>query len=231
MKTKIKLILLIVAMAGTTEGMAQTTIGADIAPVEGAILDLKQQDATSANVTANKGVVMPRVSLTAKNSLSPLVSGSPSTAVRNAHVGTVVYNINPVAATSSAAGLTVGLYIWDGAKWMLVSNEQGLSFFYVPPFTIEMTSTNQTVDLYQEYNKRFTAAGNTSFHISSGSAISSDVLYSRYDLYYVVLDHSVDVDVSTITNTGATAGTMTYKTSGTTATGGSYINIICVIKE
>ena len=231
MRTQIKLVLLVAAIAaGTTAGMAQTTIGADIAPVEGAILDLKQQEPTSANVTATKGMVLPRVQLNnnGKGNVQPL--GNNNAANRRNYVGAIVHNTREFSSTPTTVGLTSGLYIWTGTEWKLIGNEGGLPYFYMPPFNIELGSTNQTVDLYQEYYDRFTAAGNASFKSSTGTAIPG--VYTRHDLYYVVLDHSADVNVVSIDNTSSTtAGTMTCRSNGSAATDGSYINIICVIKE
>ena len=232
MRTKIKLILLVVAIAaGTTAGMAQTTIGADIAPIEGAILDLKQQEPTSANVTATKGVVMPRVSLTAKGSLSPLVSGTPSATVKNTYKGTVVYNLAVVGQA-----LKKGLYVWDGNEWDAVDGDASWNYFYMPPFELPLataTGQSRTINLYEEYIKRFTHSNTTPsttnplYMTSSGNTFTLPGLYQRNELDYVVLDHSSHITVTSVTATG----NMTYTTNSFPTGNDAYINIIFVIKE
>ena len=60
--------------------------------------------------TTNKGFVLPRVSITSVNSITPLSAGALS--------GTVVYNTN--SGTTGGAG--TGIYYWDGSTWNFVSN-------------------------------------------------------------------------------------------------------------
>ncbi len=60
--------------------------------------------------TTNKGLVLPRVSLTDVNSSSPLPSGL--------LISTVVYNTN----SGTAGGSGVGIYYWDGTKWNFITN-------------------------------------------------------------------------------------------------------------
>ncbi len=60
--------------------------------------------------TTNKGFVLPRVSLTATTSSSPLDAGLLT--------GTVVYNTN----SSTTGGSGIGVYYWDGSKWNYLTN-------------------------------------------------------------------------------------------------------------
>ena len=235
MMTKIKLILLVVAIAaGMTEGMAQTTIGADIAPIEGAILDLKQQEPTSANVTANKGMVLPRVALAGKTTLLPLAANT--TENRRTHVGTAVYNLTNTDGNASNGPLRIGLNLWDGEQWVLVGGPDGLRYFYMPPFNLELGGEGEvrTINLYTEYIKRFTHANtspltaNPQFMTSEGSSYILPGLYGRYDLYYVVLDHSGHVNITAMNNDGS----MSYAAviASHTNPEEAYLNIILVIK-
>jgi hypothetical protein len=108
------MIALFLMGAGLFSGVhAQVTIGSGKLPADGALLDVKQQDAPNGGETSTKGVLFPRVSLTALNSLSPLVDNA-SDASKATHKGIVVYNVSN--------NLKEGLYCWDGAKWVCISH-------------------------------------------------------------------------------------------------------------
>ncbi|MCS6982524.1 MAG: hypothetical protein NZM65_10070, partial [Flavobacteriales bacterium] len=83
---------------GLSEARAQGVgINTDgTSPDASAILDVKSSD---------KGLLVPRVSLTATNSASPITS--PAT-------GLLVYNTN--ASVSGGSG--TGFYYWDGSQWV-----------------------------------------------------------------------------------------------------------------
>lgn len=116
MKTKTKTksltigILLILLLQTNTS--AQVTIGSSNPPLEGALLDLKEDGTTT------KGLGMPRVKLTDKDNLYPIFtpgsteySGANKTAQDKAHTGLWVYNINKCEPLGS------GIYVWDGDMW------------------------------------------------------------------------------------------------------------------
>jgi hypothetical protein len=93
---------------------AQVTIGSGNPPATGALLDLKENDAPDGNVTAAKGVILPRVVLSSPASLEPLLNAADAAdpAQRTTHRGLIVYNI------ATTAGFQEGLYCWDGTKWV-----------------------------------------------------------------------------------------------------------------
>lgn len=105
---------------------AQVTIGMDYAPVEGALLQLKQTETSNDN--SKKGLGLPRVKLTSENNLFPMFAVDPNNdnPVANElyqtdksnqdllHVGLLVYNINPCL---THMGDSQGLQVWDGAQW------------------------------------------------------------------------------------------------------------------
>jgi len=116
-----KIILLVVALLFITDVMqSQVTIGTKSAPLKGALLDLKQADETSGGENSQGGMVLPRVSLVATNSLSPILTGTEPnySALKLTYTGLVVYNVtdNPTAS------LTKGLYVWDGTQWTTPTN-------------------------------------------------------------------------------------------------------------
>ncbi|MDR2118974.1 MAG: hypothetical protein LBP25_05530 [Tannerellaceae bacterium] len=103
---------------------AQVTIGADIPPREGALLDMKESNIISGNnITATKGMLYPRVGLTSKNNLFPMfendgsggykIGSTPHSKVTedNNHIGLTVFNV------TNAGDFVPGLHIWDGAEW------------------------------------------------------------------------------------------------------------------
>ena len=56
----------------TSSATAQVTIGSNVSPEGGSVLDIKEFIPKSENQTSDKGVVLPRVLLTNKNELYPM---------------------------------------------------------------------------------------------------------------------------------------------------------------
>ncbi|WP_413513123.1 hypothetical protein [Myroides odoratus] len=120
MKNAVKTIILIGALVTTAvQVKAQVTVGSEIAPVQGALLDLKSYDdgtATNGGRNATKGLLLPRVELSNLNKL--IISGEEIVDSQyggnqyKAHIGLVVFNI------STTAPFVPGLYVWDGSKWI-----------------------------------------------------------------------------------------------------------------
>lgn len=96
---------------------AQVTIGSDIAPNKGALLDLKE----GANTT--KGLGMPRVQLTNLNPTTPTelaqsIGGTGSWTLAD-HTALAVYNVKANHCALPEA-IYEGLYVFDGGKWELL---------------------------------------------------------------------------------------------------------------
>jgi len=94
---------------GAASVKAQVRIGGNTPPNPAAALDLNADDTNS----GAKGLALPRVSLT--NVSTPL-AGTP---VVN---GMLVYNTN----ASVTGGRGVGIYYWDGSKWLAIAGESGI---------------------------------------------------------------------------------------------------------
>ena len=98
---------------------SQVTIGSDIKPSGGAILDLKEQTADANNKTSNKGFILPRVALSEnnKNELYPMYDITTGDYTKNKakykkdNVGLTVYNI------TKDRFFIPGLYSWNGTEW------------------------------------------------------------------------------------------------------------------
>lgn len=109
---------------------AQVTIGADKAPVEGAILQLKMDDNISEN--SKKGLILPRVNLQDKNNLFPMFEADGNdyklggivyskTDEDLKHIGLAIYNTN---FCLNQTGHSNGPYIWNGNQWQsLISQD------------------------------------------------------------------------------------------------------------
>jgi len=189
---------------------AQVTIGSLNIPDANALLDLKQ----NADGSSTKGLLYPRVALTATTSPAPLT----------AHVeGMTVYN------TDSVNDVTPGLYYNDGSKWAKVG-EGGSKWFYMPSFNFLITSavgTDTTFDFYGEYAKQFTKSGNTQFVSSNTSATQVEPLYTADQLEYYVTSYA---DSVIQINSISAAGVMDYTVLSTDVPEGSFINVIFKVK-
>lgn len=105
---------------------AQVTVGTDVEPNTGAILDIKQYDAASPatdNSTATKGMVLPRVKLTDMSNLYPMFiddqdykenTENKKDKEDNIHTGLVVYNVN----VDICEEIYSGTHVWDGEEWI-----------------------------------------------------------------------------------------------------------------
>jgi hypothetical protein len=106
----------------STIGSAQITIGSGSPPVKAAILDLKTIEAIGAdNVSADKGLLLPRVNLTDLGSLEPFVTSATAEDKKNL-TGLQVYNMNDSIPFSK------GIYIWYGDSWTLYRQPTTSSF-------------------------------------------------------------------------------------------------------
>ncbi|MDR1715995.1 MAG: fibrobacter succinogenes major paralogous domain-containing protein [Prevotella sp.] len=119
-------LILFLLLVGPTK--AQVTIGSEIEPVKGALLDLKEQDNTSGGITATKGLALPRIQLTDENMLYPMFETAPGSGIANSnydtpeektsedimHTGLMVYNMDNCVFCGK------GVYAWDGDQWQFI---------------------------------------------------------------------------------------------------------------
>lgn len=210
-------LLFITAFFFISIAKAQVTIGSDITPHEEALLDLKETNSG----TSEKGLLMPRVSLSATTAASPMTSHT---------AGMTVYNI------ATTGDVTPGYYYNDGNKWtrLAISGESQMpSFFYMPsivlpidtgdPTYYDSVTETFTIDLYGAYASQF---GMTASNVVSNiSATTSDVhllASTVLDYFITYYDSSVfsDVKVSDV-------GVLTYKLiAGHTVTEKTFMNIV-----
>lgn len=86
---------------------AQATVGSDIEPRKGSLLDIKQDDESENNPNSNGGLGLPRVKLVAPETLTIDVPSE-----KDNYVGVMVYNVGNT-------NIPEGIYYWDGDRWRL----------------------------------------------------------------------------------------------------------------
>jgi len=230
---------------------AQGTIGSGEKPVRAALLDLKGQNPDSENITSSTGgLVLPRVKLTGRTTLDPFIDSGTDPEWKSAdvnvvkklkddHTGLMVYNlsVSDPGETDENLIFEQGIYVWNGTQWNMHKAGETRSvaekeFFYMPSFNLPLSGDPNLVlkfDLYEEYEKQFTQAGNSSF-VSSDPSMTAIPKFGRDKLEYVVTayDGTVIKEVK-IDPSGATKGTLRYKCVSASAPASSFINIVFVI--
>jgi len=102
----------------------QVTIGSNMEPNKGALLDMKEKPTTSGEANSMRGMILPRVKLTNKNNLYPMFETTAGSGIADSrytgglkseedmkHIGLVVYNLN------KCNGFGQGTYVWIGNNW------------------------------------------------------------------------------------------------------------------
>jgi hypothetical protein len=186
---------------------AQVTIGNNSEPNSNAVLDLISN--------GSKGLLLPRVALSATNDPSPTTAHT---------AGMTVYN-----TATSGGGIAFeyyvspGLYYNDGTKWVRLPLGY-TNWFYMPSisFDTSSTGTGRTKNLYTLYYNQF----KTPLVKSTGAPASVPYIPAATDMYYYITDY----DTNVFANISITAsGIMTYDVIAS-ATTCSYINIAFVLK-
>ena len=125
---QLSVVLCLLALSIFTNNIfAQVTIGSGKRPIDGALLQLKEEEGTGAN--AKKGLLLPRVELTDKDNLYPMLEESPGSGTPGDmytpglkdtedtnHIGLLVFN------TNKCKGFARGVYTWTGKEWTQVTN-------------------------------------------------------------------------------------------------------------
>lgn len=110
MKKTLTQAIMILALFITSSLQAQVTIGSTEAPIQGALLDLKESGTTT------KGLGLPRVKLTAMNDITNGdITGVTATNADD-HIGLLIYHIGEQACES----IPSGIYVWDGEQWQAI---------------------------------------------------------------------------------------------------------------
>jgi len=129
-KLYLKLLAIVTAMLVCSGLYAQVTVGSNLEPNTGAILDIKEYKPNLQidNTTANKGMLLPRVNLTDMSNLYPMFlndtdyvnnTDSKKNTEDTDHTGLVVYNVN----LDICDEIYPGTYVWDGQEWSRLTDE------------------------------------------------------------------------------------------------------------
>ncbi len=109
----------IFAFSMTNNLFAQVTIGSELPPSKGCILDMKEYAPDSKNTTSTKGLLLPRVILKDEYSLEGIVNGNISKEEKESHTGLVVFSL-----TNPILGKCPGIFVWNGSKWIPLSSDE-----------------------------------------------------------------------------------------------------------
>jgi len=213
--------LLLAATFFTAHIKAQVTIGAQIPP------------------HSTLEVVKLTGSTTPDGIMAPQISGDDLKAEDGKYGanqnGALVYVTAKVSASPTAKTKNVtkpGYYYYDGTNNVWVAIGAGEGWFYMPSLNLPLGATVGAAlkfNLYDEYVRQFTRAGNTQYMSSDGAdaTATDEVPYKRSDLKFVVTAYSADV----ITVTGIdTDGWLYYTVNSATVPDGSFINVIFKVK-
>ncbi|SBW01522.1 hypothetical protein [uncultured Dysgonomonas sp.] len=109
-RTKLKVLYFLILLILTLNINAQVTVGSNVPPNKGSILDLKEESSVNANST--RGLALPRVNLTNESRLYPMFPDNYTDLTLNStHIGLTVYNVNPCEPFGK------GVFVWNGSKW------------------------------------------------------------------------------------------------------------------
>lgn len=203
------LFIVLLGVVMLSQSYGQTVIGGATYPVEGALLDLKEYKANTDNVTATKGLLLPRVKLTSLTSLLPLVQ-TETEANKQEHIGLQVYHIGDDA-------IPAGVKVWNGEMWTGGTSSGPAPWIYMPAFPIQMyQATEQKVYLYAEYKKQI-------------GDISAMTIWEESEVKFVVTAYDAAA-FSTAPTVKTENGKqyLVYKAAPNKMTASSYLNIIIV---
>ncbi|NDV79595.1 leucine-rich repeat domain-containing protein [Dysgonomonas sp. 511] len=134
-------VLLFLAGISLSVGLqGQVTIGSDLPPEQGALLQLKDGDAYSNGETARGALGLPRVSIKsmtiqgASNNLATTIDGTSGSDVWNKdqYIGLMVYNLNATELKNTGdagdcvrgdANTIAPVYVWTGTEWFPLKPE------------------------------------------------------------------------------------------------------------
>lgn len=113
---------------------SQVTIGCELSPIEGALLDLKEK-ATDGSESSSKGLILPRVKLSNlkpanAQELAQSIGNTTDSYDMDAHAGLLVYNAIPVTFNKEKCkwdGQAIGVYLWTGSEWVLMNNKEEIN--------------------------------------------------------------------------------------------------------
>lgn len=138
MKRLLLICVLVISFSGFCR--AQLTIGSEVKPAQGAILDLKQEDKQDGSANSKKGLGLPRVVLKSltipggETSLASTIDQASGDWKPEKHIGLVIYNVKPEGEIEicpvdpvEVEMILVGPHVWDGNQWQYLGMSQELA--------------------------------------------------------------------------------------------------------
>ncbi len=142
---------------------AQVTIGSNVTPDANSLLDLKNQSNVNAST---KGLLLPRVQLTATDNFAPL----------STHVlGMVVYNT--ATAGTAPTNVTPGYYYNNGSKWIRLADAASPINLYTADGTLADNRTVTQADKTLAFTSSATTG--TSHFTVDGTTFNVDAVNNR----------------------------------------------------
>lgn len=108
--------ILSVCLAFASNSNAQVTIGSDVKPQSGALLELREFPTKANGATSTKGLMLPRVELSDTKSLTDM--NGVNAAEHILHTGLMAYNVS----IDKCNNLAPGVYLWNGEEWNRLGN-------------------------------------------------------------------------------------------------------------
>lgn len=109
MRTKLRFLLSAAFFIMPFLMSAQVTIGSELKPASGALLELKEFEPDANNSNSTKGLLLSRVQLNTASDLAPILANA-SDNDKQMHTGIVVYH-------TGSANMCAGVHMWDGGRW------------------------------------------------------------------------------------------------------------------
>jgi hypothetical protein len=214
MKTNLSGLPLIIAAItilsiANTNLSAQVTVGSNLAPNKGALLDLKTRQMSTKPVagadqnnytTESGGLLLPRVKLVTDNSLAPLLTSAEeaSDSLKYLLTGLMVYNISTVGSLPTPS-LFPAVYTWNGEKWttsQINEVEVLIPVSQPAPFTF-CESGGESVTLTFDVNGgvsptyQWFQITSTNVHVHVGDSIKSTGIGTGYQTKDLTLGNSI----------------------------------------
>jgi len=191
---QIRLLLFLIGLFFILNGYSQVTIGSVEMPVEGSLLQLKENEGSLKN--SNKGLLLPRVNLIDKtpeiNKLAESIGGVSDSDPwnENAHIGLMVYNSNAEVCAD------LGIHIWTGDRWesLIPPKEPSTDVLYYTDTRSHGGSLSGTTQVYPyRYfkdagywmleNMRYIPDASSSIQIPEGINKPSNNYFDKYYSY------------------------------------------------
>lgn len=183
--SKLKAVLLCVSIIFCNYMQSQITVGADLTPNKGSLLDLKEYNNPTQLANSGKGLGMPRVSLQRLEKLDPCVENA-TEEDKKKHTGLMVYNLTD----DTPYGLCPGLYVWQTTEWTrlpepcpkIYYNTKKILGIGLDNYSVGATSPNAGGSILLQNQAAF------------GEDSNSIVGFKGYTLDYLRIPSLVDID-------------------------------------